>query len=333
MLGSSKSQLNTPLLVFTTLFSTLSARHLFLARTYVRTPVLCAAAEGAHTLFPTVYTDELLHGRCVLVELPNLLEVPITEELRQELDQGMPSFELHPTEAQHMSEFGPMRKLFFAGGRLALRRAIRAAEALGDAGPVLPGELGAPTLPKGLIGSISHTHGLAAAIVGTLPPDAEQAAVGIDVESVSRQTSSRLARRILAPVEREQMERDELELPDHAGLTLRFSLKEALYKALHPILRRSINWHSVCVRPLRDGSCELDLDVLIEQTGVQLTAEARWVMHGDFFVTTAKATSLASGSSAGEGGSRSGEGRAEALGLDRGAVVMTSSVQQPNPKR
>lgn len=318
--------------MLTTLFSTLSVRHLFLTRAYTRTPVLCAAAEGAQTLFPTVYSDELPHGRCVLVELPSLLEEPPSEELRRELEQGLPSFELHPTEAQHMSEFGPTRKLFFAGGRLALRRAIRAAEALGDAGPVLPGELGAPTLPKGLIGSISHTHGLAAAVVSTPPPNAEQAAVGIDVERASRQTSSRLARRILAPVEREQMELDELGLPDRAGLTLRFSLKEALYKALHPILRRPIEWHSVCVRPLRDGSCELNLDALIEQTSMQLTAEARWVQHGDFLVTTAKAMLPASGG--GDGGGGSGEGqRAEAFGLDRGAVVMTSSVKRPNPKR
>lgn len=295
------------------------------ARAYTCTPVLCAATADP-PLFPTVYSDELPHGVCVLIGLPNRLDEPISEELRQELDQGMPSFELHPTEAQHMSNLGPTRKLSFAGGRLALRRAIRAAEALGDAGPVLPGELGAPTLPKGLVGSISHTHGLAAAIVGTPPPDADQAAVGIDVEHTSRQTSPRLARRILAPVEREQMERDELELPDRAGLTLRFSLKEALYKALHPILRRPIEWHSVCVRPLRDGSCELDLETLIQQTGVQLSAEARWVQHGDYFVTTARATSAAAIGSDG-GSTNSGQGVEEARGLDRGAVVMTSTAK------
>ena len=73
-------------------------------------------------------------------------------------------------------------------------------------------------------------------------------AVGIDVERTSRPTSLRLARKILAAEEERELGLH-LGLDEQQDLTLRFSLKEALYKAMHPLLEQTIAWHSVLVRP------------------------------------------------------------------------------------
>ena len=52
----------------------------------------------------------------------------------------------------------------------------------------------------------------------------------------------------------------ELELALELELKLRFSLKEAVFKALFPIVQRHVGFAEVEVRPLGNGTCELSLD-------------------------------------------------------------------------
>ena len=137
-----------------------------------------------------------------------------------------------------------------------------------------------------LLGSISHTDGLAVALVSN-SPDA-RAAVGVDVESASRPASLRIAPRILAPKELPSLGRL-AGMSEHTELTLRFSLKEALYKALHPLVLRPIRWHSVVAHPAADGSCTLDWSELERQAGITMHVEARWREHAGYFITTARA--------------------------------------------
>ena len=77
-----------------------------------------------------------------------------------------------------------------------------------------------------------------------------------------------------------------------ADLLLRVSLKEALYKALHPLLRRTIRWHSVEVYPRPDGTCEVGTDGLVAAVGARLEASASWRMHEGYFLSTASAALL-----------------------------------------
>ena len=84
-----------------------------------------------------------------------------------------------------------------------------------------------------------------------------------------------------------------------AELLLRVSIKEALYKALHPLLRTPIRWHSVQVRPERDGTCEVQLTELERRTGAHLHAAASWRVRDGYFVTTASAALLATRSADG----------------------------------
>ena len=148
-----------------------------------------ALAEGwSQPAFSTVFSESLSHGHCVLVKLPQKEQVGEDYRLPSEL---LP--DLHARELAHMRDYRPARSVFFAGGRLALRRALWAMEAPGLE-PILPGKNGAPVIPGRFVGSISHTHGLAAALVARRPPgeegEEERMAVGIDVERSSRPTSS-----------------------------------------------------------------------------------------------------------------------------------------------
>ncbi|MCX5743713.1 MAG: hypothetical protein NT062_14570 [Proteobacteria bacterium] len=66
---------------------------------------------------------------------------------------------LHPDERVHAATLSPVRRREFIAGRTALRRLVDASVAiLGD-------DRGAPILPVGLVGSISHTATRVAAIV------------------------------------------------------------------------------------------------------------------------------------------------------------------------
>jgi hypothetical protein len=64
---------------------------------------------------------------------------------------------------------------------------------------------------------------------------------------------------------------------------------QALYKALHPLVRQPIRWHSVQVQPRADGACVVTLAALERQVDMRLAAEASWQLHDGYFVTTATA--------------------------------------------
>ena len=64
----------------------------------------------------------------------------------------VPVDKLHELEMERMAGMKPARKLSFAGGRVALRRALTALCVDGAVGcPVLPDGVGAPTLPDGTL--------------------------------------------------------------------------------------------------------------------------------------------------------------------------------------
>ncbi|MDB6181837.1 4'-phosphopantetheinyl transferase family protein [Paracoccus fistulariae] len=116
------------------------------------------------------------------------------------------------------------RRLDHAAGRRAAADALRVLT--GRAAPVPRADSGAPVWPAGISGAISHAQGRAVAIVGW---SAHHAGLGIDLESVTRRPQD-LARVTLAPHERAQLGPQ----PDATTITLSFSAKESLFKALYP---------------------------------------------------------------------------------------------------
>ncbi|MFN2432123.1 MAG: 4'-phosphopantetheinyl transferase [Gemmatimonadota bacterium] len=225
--------------------------------------------------FTVVFESRLPHGVCVGVALPEP-----GGETRAGLER------LHPREAAHAWEMPPFRRARWVGGRLALARAL-AGMGVEDAA-VLVAEGGAPDLPPGCVGSVSHKRALA---VGLAAPD-EGCRVGVDVEE-RRPVHPRLAQRVLTADERRTLSSAAPGSPA-ADLLLRFSLKEALYKALHPWVRRRVGFAEVEVEPRPGG--QADVRLLLESLEADLVAEAGWHLLAGHLVTTARLSSRDSSS-------------------------------------
>jgi enterobactin synthetase component D len=96
---------------------------------------------------------------------------------------------------------------------------------------------GAPQWPEGFIGSISHSKSLA---VACMYPRHKVRSVGIDTELImSAERAQQVRSQILHP--RESWVTTPLEL------SLVFSFKESIYKALHPLLQRFIGFQELWI--------------------------------------------------------------------------------------
>jgi enterobactin synthetase component D len=97
------------------------------------------------------------------------------------------------------------------------------------------GEDRAPVWPAHITGSITHSTGRAAAIVAN---KAAWRGLGMDLENMlNRERAERLAGEILTPPEMQRMAagpRDQLAML----VTLTFSVKESVFKALYPIVQK-----------------------------------------------------------------------------------------------
>ncbi|WDU63449.1 4'-phosphopantetheinyl transferase superfamily protein [Pseudomonas poae] len=125
------------------------------------------------------------------------------------------------------------RQAEFLAGRLCARAALQQLDHL-DCIPAI-GEDRAPVWPAHISGSITHSTGHAAAIVGH---KAQWRGLGMDLENVlSLERAERLAGEILTADELQRMAA--LPREQHALLvTLTFSAKESLFKALYPIVHK-----------------------------------------------------------------------------------------------
>lgn len=124
------------------------------------------------------------------------------------------------------------RQAEFLAGRLCARAAL-AQLGLPEVAITI-GEDRAPVWPQGVTGAITHGQGWAAAIVA---PAGCQRGLGLDAEALLEPgRAQRLAGEILTPAELERLPTD----PAQAALaiTLTFSLKESLFKALYPLVRQ-----------------------------------------------------------------------------------------------
>lgn len=163
-----------------------------------------------------------------------------------------------PHHAQ-LANSGKKRQTEHLAGRIAAVHALRAFAEKSVPGI---GHQRQPVWPAGLHGSISHCGHTAVAIVARAP-------VGIDIETLF---SPALADALANDIARE----DELavlrggELPFPLALTLAFSAKESLYKALsarHPTL---LHFHDAVVKGLSASTITLSLPALAQ------SASLRW---------------------------------------------------------
>ena len=209
---------------------------------------------------------DLPFGRCVGVSLP--------EDGAFELPAG-----LHPVETAFARALPEARRVGWVGGRVALRAAL-AAVGLEASEPMLSTPRGAPLLPPGAVGSVSHKRTIAVALCAR--EAAPRATIGIDVEDL-RPLRTDIAPRVLTS--------DELAVIPPSGpardaaVLLRFSAKEAIYKALDPWVHRFVGFDEAIVARAEDGALTAQLGLTrgegpfsVELHDARLTAEAGLVL-------------------------------------------------------
>jgi enterobactin synthetase component D len=157
---------------------------------------------------------------------------------------------LHPDERAHATTCRAFRQVQFVGGRLAMGSLLR--DRMRSDVPVLPDQHGAPVLPSGLTGSISHKRDLAVAIVTS-----GRHGLGIDIEETHKPGLD-IASHVLCDDEQQSLAGLDAQ-QRWAELITRFSIKEALYKALHRFVLRFIDFREVAVWPDGEGSARIDL--------------------------------------------------------------------------
>ena len=160
----------------------------------------------------------------------------------------------------------------FATGRVLARRALGR---LGRPSEAIPAaEDRSPAWPPGVVGSITHTHGLC--VVACTTP-ARVRAIGVDVERL-RDLRDGLEERILRPEERA-----ERVLPTLAY----FCAKEALYKCQYPLTSRFLEFQDVRVR-FDDEGAGFEATVLVFEEGSALrTVRGRLAMTQEFVFAVA----------------------------------------------
>jgi 4'-phosphopantetheinyl transferase EntD len=135
----------------------------------------------------------------------------------------------------------------FRAGRACARMAIEGIYSGGvDLIPV--GTTGAPVWPTGIVGSISHSAGRAAAAVSG---DTNVLALGIDIER-AQAFDPDLAKLVCRPD-------DEIAAAGVFGPSVAFGAKESVFKAWSPLTGAWLEYEKIRVRLSRDGG----FDVLV----------------------------------------------------------------------
>jgi enterobactin synthetase component D len=223
-----------------------------------------------------LFRIDLPHGRCVGVRVPGASERADTTRLaREELD--------------FLASLAPARRPTWLAGRVALHAALLD---LGlDSGPILATQRGAPELPDGVTGSISHKRTLAVALAAR---KRDGLSLGVDIEPIPALPVSPtepgwdnrpdISSRVMTPAELAVL----ATVPDNLRrreVVLHFSIKEALYKAINPLIGRYVSFQEATVLPACDGSVAVTLD-LAQQEG-PFVVESRWSEIDGHLLTTA----------------------------------------------
>ena len=179
----------------------------------------------------------------------------------------------HPADRAAAAQRSPHRAREYLAGRRALRAAIAAVGGIADDAGLEADDRGAPVLPPGLVGSISHKRELAVALAAR----DEGWRVGVDLEQRGKRPFD-IARRVMTPPELAAIAHLDGAHRDHAVIRA-FALKEAVYKAIDPFLRRYVGFLEVAVWPDEAGGATVEGDPV---RGLEV--EAGWQLVGEGLV-------------------------------------------------
>ncbi len=181
--------------------------------------------------------------------------------------------ELHAMEAAYVHQRAlESRRRDYTMGRFAAHRAL---ELLGeDRGPILRGELGAPTWPTGIVGSISHAGGLVAAAVAR---ESQCGGIGLDIESEARYFPALIDHVAFGSEQDWLLNASESARPQLA-IEL-FAVKEAIYKAFSPRIERFFAFSAAEIRCVGDSVYE---GRLLEDLDPEYPPERTFVANTDW---------------------------------------------------
>ncbi|MFC5391027.1 4'-phosphopantetheinyl transferase family protein [Bosea vestrisii] len=171
----------------------------------------------------------------------------------------------------------PRRRAEWLAGRRCASEALRLLTGHGACLGMAPDR--SPLWPGGTLGSISHSGDVAVAIAARAD---SCLGIGLDIERVmDGQGASEVAPEALTPRERRHLANDPF------SVTLAFSAKESLFKALYPLLRRPMSFQlSELIAWGDQGTARLRL---VEELSPQFPAgreiEARFARLGDLLLT------------------------------------------------
>ena len=142
----------------------------------------------------------------------------------------------------------PKRQSEFLAGRILARAAL---ERLHRAYvPIAIGEWGYPVWPRGISGSISHSHGKCACLVVA----DEAKLVGIDIEKVSTGASLEAILQEALNLEERQRVFEQTAFDAAVLATLIFSAKETVYKTLYPLVRTFFGFEAAVFNGIRGNN-------------------------------------------------------------------------------
>jgi 4'-phosphopantetheinyl transferase EntD len=224
----------------------------------------------------TLFELELAHGRALALAIPD--------------EAGLAGLAatLHPEELELAASWAPPRRRTWIAGRAALRMALVRAGL--EAPAIGSDDRGAPVLPAGASGSVSHKERVAVALVARAEPDAR---IGVDIE-LDAPLRIDIARKVLREDELHEL----AELADAertAEVRLRFSAKEAVYKALDPFVRRYVGFHEVSVTPRPGGLARVTMH--LPPAEGPFDVDVRWLRRDGLVLTTARVARVSSGAS------------------------------------
>ena len=246
-----------------------------------RHPSDASAAPGSATDFGVTLTVESFVPYGVLASVGIGVSSPEREAPREQFE----THGLHQAELALAASLPALQSAGFVAGRRALRAALAHIAPDTAIGPLLRTHRGAPTLPMGLTGSISHKRSRAIAMAA--PSDGD--VLGVDLEARPQDGDPlrrSIAHRILTVSERERL--DGLDALAHHETTLvHFALKEAVYKSIDPYVGRYVRFTEVELDVGADGFAMVRL-LLPEASVQEVTVDAHWRFEGTWIIAMAR---------------------------------------------
>lgn len=184
-----------------------------------------------------------------------------------------------PEERAVVAHAGPKRRHEHAAGRTLARR-LCADLGVRDMGPLLADADDVPSWPDEVIGSISHCDTLCIVVVArrTLARG-----IGVDIEPAAPLPEG-VDGLVLFEPDRAGL-RAFRELPRPFAERLVFSAKEAAYKAIFPLARRSLEFDEMAVTAHPGGELWATLRTACPPFAAGERFQGRWALHEGHLVT------------------------------------------------